>query len=134
METKIVLLTLGLMVFSGCAMSPSKNELAGLPVVEFGEAVPSNGEYILYFPAGQAIPTNVAIEGDIFQQSAYEVVTVKLKRDIYSYKEWLSYDKQNWLYGRDVLGVKLDIKIPGYHYPKPGHVKINLSEKKKNSE
>jgi len=131
MKTRIVLLTLVLTVFSGCAMPPSKTELIGLPVIEFGEAVPTNGDFILYFPAGQKIPTNVAIEGDIFQQSANGVVTVKLKRDIYSYKEWLSYDKQNWLKGRDALGVTLDIKIPGYHYPKPGHVKINLSEKNK---
>lgn len=130
MKTKIALLSLLIMVFSGCATPPSKSELDGLPVVEFGEAVPASGDYILYFPADQDIPTNVGIEGDIFQQPAQHVLKVKLKRDIYNYKEWMSYDKQHWLYGRDALGFNLDIKIPGYHYPKPGSIKINMSEKK----
>jgi len=129
MKSKIVLLSLVLMIISGCAMPPGQDEIAGLQVVKFGEAVPESGDYILFFPAGQDISTDVAIEGDIFQQPAQHVLTVKLKRDIYSYKEWMSYDKQNWLYGRDELGLKLDIKIPGYYYPKSGHVKINLFKK-----
>jgi hypothetical protein len=131
MNTKFGLLSLGLLALSACATPPSQSQLAGLPVVEFGQAVPRSGDFILHFPAGKDIPTDVAISGDIFQQPAQQVLTVKLKRDIYSYKQWMSYDKQHWLDGRDALGVKLDIKIPGYTYPKPGHIKLDLFEKKK---
>jgi hypothetical protein len=42
----------------------------------------------------------------------------------------MSYDKHNWLNAQDALGVKLDIKIPGYTYPKPGHIKLDMFEKK----
>ena len=132
MKKRIILPILAaLVVLGGCAMPPNQNEIDQFPVIQFGESVPENGDYILHFTAGEEIPTTVNIEGDIFQQPAKQVIKVKLKRDIYSYKEWMSYDKQHWLNGQDALGVKLDIKIPGYHHPKPGHITLNLSEKQK---
>jgi len=130
MKTKIMLLTLGLIFLNGCTTAPSKTTLAALPVIEFGETAPANGNFILYFPAGKDIPTNIGIEGDIFQQDQHHVLKVKLNRDIYSYKNWLSYDNKNWLYGQDVLDMKLEIKIPGHDHPKPGYINIGLSEKK----
>jgi hypothetical protein len=131
MKTKLVLLSLGLLATSACATPPSPSQLAQLPVVEFGEAAPSSGDFILYFPAGKDIPTDVVIEGDIFQEPARHVLTVKLKRDIYSYKDWMSYDNRNWVDARDTLGAKLDIKIPSYTYPKAGHIRLDMFEKKK---
>jgi len=131
MNTKMILLFTGLLATSACAVPPSQSELATLPVIKFGETVPSSGDFILHFPAGKDIPTEVEITGDLFQQPAHQVVTVKLKRDIYSYKDWMSYDNQHWLDARNTLGVKLDIKIPGYTYPKPGHIKLDMFEKKK---
>ena len=130
MKSKMVLLILSLLAMSACSTPPSQSSLAGLPVVEFGQAVPSSGDFILHFPAGKDIPTDIAISGNIFQQPAQDVLTVKLKRDIYSYKKWMSYDKQTWLNAHDVFGVKLDIKIPSYTYPKPGHIKVDMFEKK----
>lgn len=131
MKTRIMLSALALLAISGCAMPPSQNEINQLAVIQFGKPVPKSGEYILYFPANEAIPTTVSIEGDIFQKTAKQVLMVKLKRGIYNYKEWISYDKQHWLNGEDALGVKLDIKIPGHQYPRPGHITLNLSEKQK---
>ena len=128
---KMMLLTLGLLATNACATSPSPSELAHLPVVEFGHAVPSDGEYILHFPAGKDIPTEVIIGGDLFQQPAQHVLTVQLKRDIYSYKKWMSYDNHTWVDARDTLGVKMDVKIPGYGYPKTGHIQLDMFEKQK---
>ena len=129
MKTKMVLLFLGLLATSACATPPTPSELAILPIVEFGQEAPSSGDFILHFPAGKAIPTDVAIEGDIFQAPARHVLTVKLKRDIYSYKEWMSYDNHHWVDARATLGAKLDVKIPSYTYPKPGHIRLDMFEK-----
>lgn len=129
MNTKMSLLFIGLLATSACATPPSPAELATLPVVTFGETAPSGSDFILYFPAGKDIPTKVEISGDLFQQPAHQVLTVKLKRDIYSYKDWMSYDNQHWLDARATLGMELDIKIPGYTYPQPGHIKLDMFEK-----
>ena len=130
MKRRIMLLTLGLIFLNGCAMAPSKTTLAALPVIEFGETAPADGNFILHFPAGKNIPNDIGIEGDIFEQTSHHVLNVKLNRDIYTYKNWISYDNKKWIYGQDALAVKLDIKIPGYDHPKPGHINISLSEKK----
>ena len=129
MKLKLTLFTLGLVMLSACATPPTPASLSGVPVVEFGNATPDKGDFILYFPSGKNIPTDVIIDGDIFQQTAKQVMTVKLKRDIYSYKDWMSYDKQNWHFARDKLSMMLDIKIPSYTHPKRGHIKLNLSNK-----
>jgi hypothetical protein len=128
MKTKIVLLSLGMLVISACSTPPSQSELSTLPVVEFGQTVPDGGDYILYFPAGKDIPTDVVINGNLFQTTAQQVLTVKLKHDIYSYKQWVSFDNQHWLHARDALDFKLDVKIPGYKYPKPGHIRLHMSK------
>ena len=129
MKPRIILSALTLISLGGCAMPPSQSEISQLPIVKFGQPVPGNGNYVLHFPAGQDIATDVGIEGDIFQKPAHKVLKVRLKRDIYSYKDWMSYDKQHWLSARDALGIKFDVKLPGYSYPKPGHIKLELFDK-----
>jgi len=119
-----------LLALGGCAIPPSNSELSQLPVIPFGQPIPENSDYILYFSAGKVITTDVNLEGNLFQHPAQQKIKVKLTKDIYSYKEWMSYDKQHWLSGQEALKFKVDIKIPGYHYPRPGHITLNLSENK----
>ena len=130
MKLKMILPGLGLLLLGACATAPSPNSLAGIPVIEFGNATPAHEDFILHFPAGKDIPTDILIDGDIFQQASQQVMTVKLRREIYSYKNWLSYDGQHWHSAQDELGMMLDIKIPSHEYPQRGHIKLNLSEKK----
>lgn len=129
MKMKIALLSLALLGLGACAAPPTAATLDKLPVVDFGKPVPANGDYILHFTAGKPIPTQVEIGGNLFQQPARHTLTVKLKQDIYSYKNWISYDKQHWVSGRDALAVKMNVKIPGYTYPHPGHIRLDLSQK-----
>lgn len=131
MKLKIAVLCLGLLVLSACAGAtpPSSAMLDKLPVIEFGKTIPANSDYILHFPAGQAIATDVNIGGDLIAHPAQHRLTVKLNRDIYSYKQWVSYDRQHWVLGHDALALKLDVKIPSYTYPHPGHIRLDLSEK-----
>jgi hypothetical protein len=117
------------LVFSGCASvsGPMTAEIEKLPVVEFGQPVPEDGKYILHFPAGVAIDTPVIFKGDLFEQEAREVLSVKPIRDIYVHKEWMSYDKHNWLDANDALKLKMDVVLPGYHHPQPGRVVLEMN-------
>jgi len=129
MKLNVAVLSLGLLALSAGATPPSTSMLDKLPVIDFGNAVPTSGDYILHFPAGKAIPTDVTIDGDLIEHAAQQKLTVKLNRDIYSYKKWVSYDKQHWVLGHDALALKLDVKIPSYTYPRPGHIKLDFSTK-----
>lgn len=114
---------------NACAVQPSQSEIQALPVIQLGDAIPKNGEYILYFPAGKKITTTAEIKGDIFERVASKPLSVALKRDIYSYKNWLSYDKLTWLSDKDVLAVRLELNLPSYYYPHSGNITLQVSEK-----
>jgi hypothetical protein len=115
----------------GCSMTPSKPDFDQLPVVTFGEPIPKDKDYILYFPANAPISTNVSIEGNLLQKPAKDELTVKLNKDIYTYKNWVSFDKQNWVISRDVINVRAVVKIPGTRHPKPGVIQVSINEKQK---
>ncbi len=116
---------------SGCAswQAPSAQTLSELPVIEFGDKVPTDKEFVLHFIAGKPIPTAVAIKGNIFSQEAEDQLNVKLRRDIYVYRDWISFDRVNWVDGNKALGVKVEIKLPGYEHPRPGYVHIQMDLK-----
>lgn len=129
MKFKFAVLGMSLLSLSACATPPSSESLDALPVIDFGNVVPAGSDYILHFPAGKAIPTDVRIGGDLLEHPAQQTLTVKLNRDIYSYKQWVSYDKQHWVQGNDAIALKLDVKIPSYTYPQAGHIKLDVSKK-----
>lgn len=114
---------------TGCASVSGTDapELAQLPVVKFGQPVPDDGQYILHFPAGVPIETPVTFKGNLFEQAATEVVSVKPVRDIYVHKEWMSYDKHLWVDGNQSIDLKVNVILPGYHHPQPGHVVLEMN-------
>ena len=122
----MVIIAIG--AFSGCAtlQKPSQEMFTNLPIITFGESVPSDGKFILHFPAGKPIPTKVSIIGNLFEQTAEEVLYVTLRDEIYTHKDWISFDRNTWLKGKDVIDTKLEIKIPGYDYPNPGFIKLQM--------
>jgi len=113
----------------GCSMTATKPDFNQLPVVKFGDPIPKDQNYILYFPADTPIATHVSIEGNLLQQSVKDELSVKLNKDIYAYKQWVSYDKQHWSNSRDVMDVRAIVKIPGTHHPHPGIIQVIVSEK-----
>lgn len=129
MTKKLIPLSLCLLALSACATPPDSAQLANLPVVEFGNPVPGGDKFILHFPAGKTIATDVEISGNLLVKPARQVLKVKLKQDIYSYKQWVSYDKQHWVKAHDTLAFKLAAKIPGYQFPHPGYIKLDISKK-----
>jgi len=109
---KLIGLALISVTLTACASVPRPSDLEGVPVVSFGEQVPEGKDFILHFKAGEPINTRVNIHGNIFAQEASTVLRVTLKRDIFAYKDWISYDRQKWVDGDSALGLKLIVR-PG---------------------
>lgn len=131
-KTQQIVFAISIAIFiSGCAVQPSQEEIKALPVIQLGDTIPENGEYVLFLPAGKAINAMAEITGDIFQQEASQTLSVTLKQDIYSYKNWISYDKVTWLSDKDALAIRFELKLPSYQYPYPGKISLQISEKNK---
>lgn len=119
------------LVVAGCASQPPSAEtLSKLPVVQFGEAVPAGGDYILFFPPDKPIPLNVAVKGSIFAREAEQRLDVTLRRGIYTYRNWISYDRLAWRSGQEVIKADFQIMIPSYQHPEPGVIRIQMDERK----
>ncbi len=116
---------------AGCSTmrKTSPDSLRGIPVVEFGNQVPELKDFILYFPAGKPIPVVTSIKGSALAQEAENTQTVALKKSLYAYKKWVSFDGQNWVLGEDVLSINADIKIPSVEHPRPGLLKLQVDLK-----
>jgi hypothetical protein len=103
-------LTLG-----GCAgaFPPKAGDLAQTPVVRYGEAAPSGKEFITFFPAGAPLPVVATVDGTLLEHKASASMQVALKRDVYLYRQWVSFDGKNWVFGQDAVGGKFLIEMPG---------------------
>ena len=94
-----VLWTAGL---AGCATMPPE----GLTPVEVGtgqteEYDPANT--ILYFPAGKPLPFFITAGGSVFEEPVNRTETFVLKRDIYTWRDMVSFDGKHWQPKSEVL-------------------------------
>jgi len=119
-----------LLVAAGCASQPpSADQLSALPVVQFGQPVPAGSDYVLFFPADKPIPVNVAVKGSLFAREAEQRLDVTLRKGIYSYKNWVSYDRLTWRNSQDVIKSDFQIMLPSYRHPEPGVIRIQMDER-----
>jgi hypothetical protein len=116
---------------AGCAslQTPSAESLRSVPVVEFGNAVPATGDFVLHFAAGKPIPVVASVTGNALAQEAESTLNVTLKQDIYAYKQWVSFDRATWIRSDKALGFKLVMKVPSPEHPKPGVLKVQVDRK-----
>ncbi|MEJ2455819.1 MAG: hypothetical protein P8103_16910 [Candidatus Thiodiazotropha sp.] len=129
MKREVLILAGMFMLLSGCASipEPEPGALSQLPVIEFGQPVPADGNYVLHFPQDKSIEMPVSFEGNLFQAPTREVLSVKLNRDIYVHKEWLSYDGKNWIDANGAMDLQVHVVIPGYSHPEPGYVLLEMN-------
>jgi len=119
-----------LLVAAGCASQPpSADQLSALPVVQFGQPVPAGSDYVLFFPADKPIPVNVAVKGSLFAREAEQRLDVTLRKGIYSYKNWVSYDRLTWRNSQEVIKSDFQIMLPSYRHPEPGVIRIQMDER-----
>jgi hypothetical protein len=128
-KTLKALFVAALLLAGGCASMPSPEMLRDLPVVRFGDPVPAGRDYILFFPSDTPISLTTSVKGTIFAKEAEQQLHVILRRGIYTYKNWVSYDRVTWRVGREAIKGEVEVKLPGYDHPEPGWVKIRLDER-----
>jgi len=129
-KTRRTLALATFLLMAGCASWQTPSEaLSNLPVVKFGDPIPADRDYVLFFPPDTPITTTVSIKGSIFAKEAEQTLIVTLRRGIYSHKNWMSYDRVTWLDGRTALKTNVGMQFPGYVHPEPGWVKIRMDER-----
>lgn len=117
---------------SGCAslFTPSAESMAKLPVVRFGEKAPAKQDYVTYLPAHTPLPVDASVQGTLFDQSAMAHMTVTLKKGVYLYKQWVSFDDKTWVRGDHVIAGTFVIAIPGTKGgDNPGEMKAEFNLK-----
>ena len=87
---------------SACATLPP----ASLKPVEVGTG--ANEQFdaantILYFPAGKPIPFRITASGSVMQKPIEHTETFILKKDIYSWRNLVSFDGKHWKPSEQVL-------------------------------
>ena len=117
MKTPILLAlsTFSAFTLSACAglSAPSTDEIARLPVVRYGQAAPSDKNFVLLYPAGANLPVNAKVVGNLFEKGDEATLSVRLKQDIYIYRNQLSFDGKTWSAGHDKVGGKVWLALPG---------------------
>ena len=96
-----------------CAHTPPLDRLNRLPVVDYGRSAPADGEFVLRYPANRPLPMQARVEGNLLRESVQSTLEVSVKRDVYVYKEWISFDGRNWSWGPKALDQEFVLKIPG---------------------
>lgn len=100
---------------SACAglLPPSPAETATLPVIAYGNPAPAGQPFILHYPAGSALPVLASVSGSLLEREDKAELHVSLKRDVYLYQSWASFDGKNWQRGHDLVSGKFTISLPG---------------------
>lgn len=128
--SSIALIALALAGCSGMT-PPNANEMAGIPTIRFGDEAPAGKEFATYYPAGIPLPVSASVTGTLLAQNAQTTLHVTLKRDVYVFRNWASFDGKTWQRSDKLVGGKFEIEIPGVRDGKnPGKLgaEFNLKE------
>lgn len=126
----LVLVT-GLSACSGLQRStgslPEAAALEALPLIKVGQAKPAQGDYIVFLPASELVTATAKVQGTLFEKTDSKDLQVKLKQDLYLYKNWVSFDRQKWVKDTDAIGGNVRVTLPGWDHPQAGEVLIELN-------
>lgn len=111
------------------ASLPEAAVLDALPVIQLGQAKPAQGDYIVYLPASEAITANAKVQGSLFEKTDSKALQVKLRQDLYLYKNWVSSDKRKWVKDSEAVSGNIRVTLPGWDHPQAGEVLIELNTK-----
>jgi len=104
-----------ILAVTGCASwdGPPDGLLQRIPVVEIGKPEPADKQYVLYIPAGKAIPIHFTVKGPLFLKPGEATGQVQLTQSLYIYQEWSSLNGINWSHQAFEGGVSLGLAVKG---------------------
>jgi len=121
-----LLLAGGLSACAGLQRPPEPGALEALPVIRLGQPKPVQGEYIVHLPASEPVTTTATVQGTLFEQADSKTLQVRLKQDLYLYKQWLSNDRRHWVRATDAVRGNASVELPSWERPQAGQVLIEL--------
>lgn len=112
------------------AVPPSAEETAQLPVVRFGEPAPTGKRFITHYPKSVPLPVIAMIDGTLLDRTAKAMLEVTVKRDVYLYGPWISFDGKSWLNGEGAVTTDIRLLLPGHDGGKaPGELSARFDLK-----
>lgn len=129
---KAITLAVAALSLSACAslVPPSTSEIAALPTIKYGQTAPADKNFILHYPAGMPLPMEMSITGNLFDKDETATLNPRLKRDVYVYKTWASFDGKTWQRGNQLIDGKIEFRLPGEaDGRKPGMLGAEFNEK-----
>lgn len=129
---KAITLAVAVLSLSACAslVPPSTSEIAALPTIKYGQTAPADKNFILHYPAGMPLPMEMSITGNLFDKDETATLNPRLKRDVYVYKTWASFDGKTWQRGNQLIDGKIEFRLPGEaDGRKPGMLGAEFNEK-----
>lgn len=119
------------LALGGCATAPSASEMAQTPVVRYGET-PSAKSFVTLYPAGTPLPVIASVTGTLLAKGDQAQLNVTLKRDVYVYQRWASFDGKHWERADKLIKGTYKIALPGYKDgkgPQPGKMSAEFDLK-----
>ncbi|HCI13132.1 MAG: hypothetical protein A2063_02890 [Gallionellales bacterium GWA2_60_142] len=115
---------------SACAgLPPSTAEIAQAPQIRFGQPLPKENNYVLHYPAGTPLPVSTVVDGNLFEHEGQSTLHVTLKRDVYVFKQFASFDGKNWQPARSLIETNLELRIPQEDGSNAGYLHIKMNQK-----
>lgn len=128
--TRIMIAATACVVLSACAgLPPSTAEIANAPQIRFGQPLPKDDSYVLLFPAGTPLPVTTLVDGNLFEHDSQATLHVTLKRDVYVYRQFASFDGKNWQPARKLIETRLELQIPQKDGGNAGMLHLKLDQK-----
>jgi hypothetical protein len=117
-------------ILTACAgLPPSAAEIAKVPQIQFGQPLPEGDNYVLHFPAGTPLPVSTVVDGNLFEHDGQATLHVILKRDVYVYRHFASFDGQHWQPARKLIETHLELQIPQKDGSNAGMLHFKMDQK-----
>ena len=128
--TRILIATTTCIALTACAgLPPSASEMTKVPQIQFGQPLPEGKDYILHFPAGTPLPVSAVVDGNLFEHDGQSILHVTLKRDVYVYRQFASFDGLNWEPSRKLIETHLEVQIPQKDGSNAGLLHMKIDQK-----
>jgi hypothetical protein len=129
MNKSSLIIVIACAALTACAcFAPTSAEIAKAPQIRFGQPLPKEGDYVLLFPAGTPLPVSVAVGGNLFEREQQATLQVTLKRDVYVFGHFASFDGKNWSRSYKLIKSELKLEIPQKDGSNAGLLRLNMNQ------